>query len=64
MVFLFSTGAAIAGIFMVFIADGFDQILQAIETTLKYQLGGVGAYLGSNVINDFAYRNNPTDEPG
>lgn len=61
MVFLFATGAAIAGVYMIVIADGFEQIQTAIETTLKYQLGGVGAYLGSNVINDFAYRN--TNEP-
>ena len=63
VVFLFCTGAAIAGVYMVFYASNFAETREAIETTLKYQLGAVTAYLTLNVANDFApMRNEPNDE--
>lgn len=57
MVFIFSTGCAIAGVYMLVYASNFEETIRAIEVTLQYQLGGVGAYLTGNVITDFATRN-------
>ncbi len=54
--FLFCTGAAIAGGFMIYIATDFNQIRDAISTALQYQLGAIGAYQGGNVLSSFSTR--------
>lgn len=61
---LFCTGAAIAGGFMIYCASGFSEIRDAIETTLKYQLSGIGAYQGSNVLSKFSFKGDPSNTDG
>ena len=62
--FIFCTGAAIAGAWMIYIAQNFEQIRDSVSTVLQFQRGAIGAYQGSNVIAKFPNRNQPSNIDG